>query len=303
MTDMKAENPEVVAIVKSASWAKRMEKCLADLPLKRRIVTAADFHNGQCGSASAALRLIIIETGDDLDFFREALTCIDAGFLQAGGPVIAILEKDAAAQEDTLLMMGASKVVDGSISAAQLRRMIAVDSTEYDRIKRLRKDIERRASAIGEVMQGTFRLHTRREAQNLATMLSLSASEPRTVAVGLSELIINGIEHGCLGIGHDEKGRLIESGALTEEIHHRRAQTDYAGRTVMVEFRRTADRLEFVITDPGEGFDYNGVTAEAPGDLKKHGRGILMARNCFDELEYEGRGNIVRAVHYRKKKD
>jgi len=56
------------------------------------------------------------------------------------------------------------------------------------------------------------------------------------------------------------------------------------------------NHFEFEIADEGKGFDWNKV----PDPIHKenheefHGRGIFLTRFHFDEMEYLGKGNIVK---------
>ncbi|WP_417449709.1 ATP-binding SpoIIE family protein phosphatase [Kordiimonas sp.] len=153
------------------------------------------------------------------------------------------------------------------------------------------------ASLSPDAKRGRFTFQSRREAKKAATRLAAASTDPIGTAVGLMELFVNAIEHGCLGIGHDEKGKLLEAGELNTEISRRRAMPAYASNYVNVEFSRDDDALRIIIKDPGLGFDHRTfVTADAAHG-KKHGRGITMAKNCFDELTYHGVGNEVHVVH------
>lgn len=153
-------------------------------------------------------------------------------------------------------------------------------------------------AALGDdTSTGKYVFKTRREAKKVVTRLAAISSEPVGIAIGLMELFVNAIEHGCLGIGHKEKGQLLETGGLNEEIHRRRKLKEYADNEVVVEFERTDTTLEIIVKDPGKGFQYKEFLSDDEGHEKKHGRGIFMAKNCFDELQYRGCGNEVRVLH------
>jgi len=229
---------------------------------------------------------------------EDCIDHIDPAFRGAGGPLIAIVDHEQGYDEEALQAHGASKVVDARLGQRALRLVISIEIEEFARIRLLRSELQKRSSAIGQIVQGQFRFKTRREAQNLATMLSMTCPNPMPIAIGLTELFINGVEHGCLGIGHDEKGRLIEDGILAEEIERRRSMLEFCDRVVTVEFKREPNRLYFEINDGGDGFDYSAYLSESDGHGKKHGRGIMMAKGCFEELIYKGNGNQVHAVHY-----
>jgi len=229
--------------------------------------------------------------------FEDCYNAIDINFRSAGGPIIAVVNTLDDEQEEALLSLGVAKVVDISLGAKALQLIFAVEVRGFHRIVKLRREMVRRSSAIGQIVEGVFKFKTRREAQNLATMLSMTCPNPMPIAVGLAELLINGVEHGCLEIGHDEKGTLIEGGALAAEVRRRRALPEYADRFVTVEFQREPNRLCFLIKDGGSGFDYQHYILATDGHTKKHGRGIMMAKACFETLEYQGNGSEVRAVH------
>ena len=114
----------------------------------------------------------------------------------------------------------------------------------------------------------------------------------------LSELFINAVEHGNLGISYEEKGALINNEALNLEIARRQALEENRDKRVVVCFERQTDALVFTIKDQGKGFDwwrYLDIDPERVFD--PNGRGIAMARiMSFDSLEYQGNGNIVVAT-------
>jgi len=223
---------------------------------------------------------------------------VDAAFRDAGGPVVVIVDGDNNYDEEALRSIGVSKIVDGRLGQRALRLVLSIEIEEFARLGLLRTELKKRSSAIGQIVQGQFRFKTRREAQNLATMLSMTCPNPMPIAIGLTELFINGVEHGCLDIGHDEKGRLIEDGILADEIERRRAMPEFCDRVVTVDFRREPNRLYFDVKDGGDGFDFESYIANSEGHSKKHGRGIMMAKGCFESLAYKGNGNEVHAVHY-----
>ena len=228
----------------------------------------------------------------------EYIDCIDPRFRDKGGPVIAIVDGRNRLDEGLLMDLGASKVMDVRLGQRALRLVLSIEIEEFGRLGQLRTELKKRSSAIGQIVKGQFRFKTRREAQNLATMLSMTCPNPMPIAIGLTELFINAVEHGCLDIGHDEKGSFIEDGILAEEIERRRAMPEFCERMVVVNFRREPNRLYFEVKDGGNGFDFASYVADDEGHNKKHGRGIMMAKGCFEVLEYKGNGNEVHAVHF-----
>jgi len=244
------------------------------------------------------LSAFLIDTTVPEASFSECFKYVDPVFRDAGGPVIAVADSEGESDQAELWVKGATKIVDARSGRRALRLALSLEVEEFARICTLRGELKKCSSTLGTFVQGQFQFKTRREAQNLAMQLSVASPDPMPIAIGLTELFINGVEHGCLGIGHDEKGRLIEEGKLAAEIEHRRTLQEFCDRTVRVEFRREPNKLHFVINDDGEGFNYQAYLTDSEGHGKKHGRGITMANSCFGELIYKGNGSEVHAVHY-----
>jgi anti-sigma regulatory factor (Ser/Thr protein kinase) len=116
--------------------------------------------------------------------------------------------------------------------------------------------------------------------------------------LGLSELMINAVEHGNLGIGYAQKSALIDQGRLADEIRERLARPEFAGRRAELEVSRDENEVRFLIRDQGAGFDWQGYLEMSPDRaFDTHGRGIAMSRIIsFDRLEYRGCGNEVLAA-------
>lgn len=143
-----------------------------------------------------------------------------------------------------------------------------------------------------------YEISTLRQARSLATVLASKYPDPDRVVVGLTELLVNAVEHGNLGIGYEEKAALLDHGDLRGEIERRLSLPELAARRVRVVFRREASRLVTTIEDEGEGFDWQPYVEYDPERvLDANGHGIAIARGMsFDEVTYQGRGNVVVAV-------
>ena len=229
--------------------------------------------------------------------FSECIDEIDLEFRDAGGPVIAILDGKDDYDEAELVLAGAARVLDISLGPEAIKVILTVEIEEFRHITRLKKELLVRSTAIGHIVTAEFKFSTRREAQGLAALLSMTCPSPMPVSLGLTELLVNGVEHGCLEIGHEEKGLLIEQGILNEEVVNRRSKPEYCDRYVTVKFTREPNKLTFRVKDNGKGFDHKTYVQNEAAHEKKHGRGITMAKGCFDSIEYFGNGNEVVAVH------
>lgn len=153
-------------------------------------------------------------------------------------------------------------------------------------------------NAIKLVRRGSYEVRTLEEAQELASYLAQFCPQPETAAMGLSELIVNGIEHGNLGITYAEKSRLKQDDTWADEVARRLALAENAAKCVTVEFERRDGELAFAIRDCGGGFDWERYLDFDPERaFDPNGRGIALARSlAFSTLTYSGSGNEVVAT-------
>ncbi|GAB3258920.1 response regulator [Chitinimonas naiadis] len=146
--------------------------------------------------------------------------------------------------------------------------------------------------------EARFRLATLDDAQRVAALLGRLTPTPEKVVLGLTELIVNAIEHGNLGVGYGEKKSMMQAGRWREEIEALQRTETHAHKRVQVEARRDGDRLMVEIRDEGEGFDWARYLDFDPDRAyDPNGRGISMARAMsFESLDYKGAGNVVVAT-------
>ena len=231
---------------------------------------------------------------------HNCLATISEAFREQGGPVVIALDGEPE-QEDPILGFDNVRYFDVSKGFGALRRFVAEEADDFARICALRAALEADHPVEKIDLDGAYRFASRREAQKLAMMFSQVSEDPVPLAIGLSELFLNAIEHGCLDIGHDEKGELIENGQLNEEILRRRRLEKYRSRFATLIVREEESSIKFRVEDPGDGFDFASYLEESEGHEKKHGRGISMAKGCFQSLTYLEKGNIVEAHIERRK--
>lgn len=162
----------------------------------------------------------------------------------------------------------------------------------------LRDEMRTYADALAAMHQGEFHIRHPDQARALATSLSTLYPDPATAVIGITELMINAIEHGNLGIAYATKTRLLQENRWREEIEHRLAQPELAKRRAVVEIRRNPVAITLTITDEGSGFDWRDYLAISPERaFDPNGRGIALARMVsFDQIDYRGNGNVVVAT-------
>lgn len=164
-----------------------------------------------------------------------------------------------------------------------------------------RKEIRRAAAhpleALHLLDQASFKFKTLDQAHHVAAVVSRLAPKPERVALGLTELLVNAIEHGNLGVGYDEKKSMMQAGHWREEIDAKQRLPEFSGKQVLLQLWRDDGCLRLRVQDEGEGFDYTKFLDFDPNRaFDPNGRGISMARAMsFDRLQYLGCGNEVEA--------
>jgi len=185
------------------------------------------------------------------------------------------------------------KPIDLGILVAIVKAAIA-DHERHDSFKR---EVRRGIRGLSTLRRGTFEFRTITEANELGTLLAYACPDPETQVVGLSELLINAVEHGNLGISYKEKSELLAESRWQAEVDRRLTLEDYRNRLVRVEFERHEGEVRITIRDEGSGFDWMSYLEIDPRRaFDTHGRGIAMAKMfSFSRLEYHGKGNEVLA--------
>lgn len=134
---------------------------------------------------------------------------------------------------------------------------------------------------------------------------TISAEHQLGVRIGLTELIVNAIEHGNLGISYEEKQAAMATDMYGFDtlVSARLAKPELAGRRVIVEGWLTKEQWRWKVSDDGEGFDWTSLsTPLSPENLEQpNGRGIFIAQLQFDRLEFLGKGNQVQITKRIKK--
>ena len=126
-------------------------------------------------------------------------------------------------------------------------------------------------------------------------------SELMKLQVGIEEIITNAIEHGCLGITADDKEQAIREHRFAELLKLRMQLPEVSRLRIEVLSELLDDAFQVTVTDPGGGFDWRGRAKVEPDYLATFsGRGILLARLAFDELDFNPRGNQVRLRKMRQ---
>ena len=150
------------------------------------------------------------------------------------------------------------------------------------------------------VKECSFEIQTLSDARYLATFLANYYPKPSEIITGISELLVNAIEHGNLGLSYEDKTRLNNENQWQTEIESLLILPQYKDKKVLVQFERNQASITLTITDEGDGFDWHPyMTFDPDRATHNHGRGIALANLIhFDSLEYCGKGNkVITKVH------
>lgn len=179
-----------------------------------------------------------------------------------------------------------------------LLMMVSTAAKDHAETNRLQALMNRGLNSISLLKDATFTLRTIDEARDLGSVLAMVCPDPSSAVIGLTELLVNAVEHGNLEITYDEKTLLHARGEWEREVKRRLTMPEYASRAAEVHVERRNGEVAFTIRDCGNGFDWNRYLDIDPlRAFDNHGRGILIARHMsFSALEYRGCGNEVVAV-------
>jgi len=192
---------------------------------------------------------------------------------------------------------GAYYYLTKPFEADVLRSMVRAAAEDYERYRILQRDVRTSAGMLRLMRTGTFEFRTPEEATDLGSFLAKACRDPERVVIGLSELLINAVEHGNLEISYEEKSELMRSGRWSEEIRRRLGTERFAARVATARMERDRSRMRIVIRDQGRGFDPAPYLRIDPGRVfDSHGRGIAIANLLsFDEIRYRDGGREVEA--------
>jgi CheY-like chemotaxis protein/anti-sigma regulatory factor (Ser/Thr protein kinase) len=211
-----------------------------------------------------------------------------------------ILQTALASPEDIHkgIRAGAYYYLTKPFEKEMLRSVVATAVKDHTRYRRMQEEIDRTTGLCGLLHMAEFRFRTPEQGRALANLLANACPEPRKAVVGIGELLVNAVEHGNLGIGYREKGKLLESGQLNEELERRLELPEYRERWVDVRYERGKREIRICIRDQGDGFDWENFAQVDPSRVfDAHGRGIAVSRiMSFDRVEFAGNGSDVTGI-------
>ena len=218
---------------------------------------------------------------------------------------IPVIMQTAAAAPDQVregLAAGAYYYLTKPFEPESLQSIVRAALDDQRQRRALAERLALQRNALRTLQQGLFVFRSMDEAHALAALAASICDEPDVVALGLSELLVNAVEHGNLGICFREKSRLREAGEWELEVRRRLSLPENLAKRVRLAVSAEPDGWTFTIEDEGEGFHWHDFLELAPERaFAPNGRGIALARQlAFDGLEYLGDGSTARATVRRK---
>lgn len=167
--------------------------------------------------------------------------------------------------------------------------------SDYKQYKNIQVELDSRTSLLGLLTSASFEFTNLEQARALSVVLSKACPDPAVIVTGLTELMLNAIEHGNLAISYAEKSKLNADNTWLAEVSYRLSLPIYSERKATVSFLSSDEAIEITITDQGDGFDWEQYLDFDPSRaMDSHGRGIALANKLsFSSLEYKRGGSEV----------
>lgn len=162
----------------------------------------------------------------------------------------------------------------------------------------LSRQLHQHINSLQFLDEAEFSIRTVEDAGQLASFIAHACPNPDTAVMGISELLINGVEHGNLGLSYAEKSILKQEDRWHDEIQRRSSLPENEAKEVHLSYRRQKDVITLRICDQGSGFPWqNYLEIDPERAFDPNGRGIALARMLsFSSITYEGCGNIAVAT-------
>ncbi len=167
--------------------------------------------------------------------------------------------------------------------------------------KSLEEDINHYQTAIKNATLCNFKFKKLDEAQAVANIVAQICPIPEMALLSLTELMVNAVEHGNLGITYKEKSKFLRDDTWFKEIARRTELPENKDKYVSVNVKNLKSELICHIKDCGKGFDWQKyIELNDHSTEEIHGRGIALANAISaDKIEYVGKGNEV-YIYFKK---
>ena len=142
-----------------------------------------------------------------------------------------------------------------------------------------------------------FYFRTPSESTQLASYIVSLAPENASypLELAINEIFFNAIEHGNLGITYEKKYFLKEHDEWEDTFKKLLNSPLHRHKRVKVNLQLSPFYLVLEVEDEGIGFNWQEFTKKkCASSHPLHGRGLMIAKSVFDNIEFLGKGNKVR---------
>ena len=225
----------------------------------------------------------------------EVCRQLKADALNSMVPIIFLTALDSPDDIQKGLDLGAFYYLTKPVNPDRLLAIVNTATENFCVYQALQEENSQTIKTLSLITDGHFHFQTLQEARGLAVLIAKICPEPDVSIIGFTELMVNAVEHGNLGITYEEKSELSDGNCWNDEVERRLELPENADKFVTLYLQRNPEEIIVTIHDEGPGFDwkdYLEITAERAMD--SHGRGIAMAKAfSFEYMEYLGKGNEV----------
>lgn len=212
--------------------------------------------------------------------------------------MVPVIMQTALARRDHILegiRAGAYYYLTKPYDVDMLKSVVKTAVADHQTYRDMQAQVKKGLGSLRLLENATFTFQTVEQARDLGALLANTCPDPNATVIGLTELLVNAVEHGNLGITYEDKSKLFATGGWNDEVQRRLALPENASKRAEVSFERSDGQLRFTIRDQGRGFDWQSYLQIDPQRaFDTHGRGIAMAnRLSFNHIEYRGCGNEV----------
>lgn len=227
--------------------------------------------------------------------FAEALARTAAEF------DLRVLTLAASSRAEDLGIASKAGLAEGLCAPCQLADLKGALTAVLHKSHRLTANIGFSLEAAMPLLESCkFRFRTPEDVEKLVPLIARTFPQPRRAAAGITELMMNAIEHGNLEIGQERKSDWIARGVYRAELLKRLNTPPFSDRWGEVIITRRQDGVMIVIMDQGCGFCWQDFVQNPPAKngmtVESSGHGIAIAKQeSFDDLRFNHQGNQVTA--------
>ena len=208
-----------------------------------------------------------------------------------------ILQTAKVSKEDILegLKAGAYYYLTKPFTSEMLLSIVKTAVKDRGYNKALLASLNVTRSSVKLLQNASFKFRNLEDVRAISSLVACACDEAEKIAMGLSELMVNAIEHGNLAIGYDEKSELRKQDKWESEIARRLELPENKDKYAYIEVNNDDNGVTYIVTDQGKGFDWSDfMEFDTARVMDNHGRGIAMANQLyFSKLKYFGSGNKV----------